>query len=103
MGTDRSNVPWEAIPGERGYFCVKDDQGPLVQGEALRGRAPEIHVMGDAPLVVDKLFGPLAFQCVRITADIESGDWIVERETTDDWEQVARFAGQTAEFFGEDD
>lgn len=38
MPSDRRSVPWEAVPGERGYFCVKDDAGPLVQGEAERGR-----------------------------------------------------------------
>lgn len=97
------SVPWEATPGERGYFCVSDKDGPLVQGEAQRGRPPEVHIMGDAPVVIDKMFGPLVFQSVRVTAEIESGDWVVEREARDGWEEVARFAGQTAEYFAEVD
>lgn len=99
----RSGPPWEATPGERGYFCVRDDDGPLVQGEAIRGRHPEIHIMANSPVVIDKMFGPLIFQSVRITADRKSGDWIVEREARDGWDEITRFAGQTAEYFEDDD
>jgi hypothetical protein len=89
---------------DRGYFCISDAEGPLVQGEATRDRR-EIHIMGDDPVVIDKMFGPLIFFPIRVTADIDSGEWVVERQSGKDneWHEEARIAGQRKEDFAEAD
>lgn len=102
--TERTTVPWESTPGNRGYFCVKDTEGtPLLQGEAEAGRR-EIHVTGDAPVVIDKMFGPLIFWPLRITASIETCEWVIERLYGEDneWHEVTRIPGQLEADFTED-
>lgn len=38
-----------------------------------------ILIGGNQEIVLDKEFGPLIFSDLRIKADLESGDWIIER------------------------
>lgn len=98
-----SSAAWEATAGERGYFCVKDAGGrPLVQGEAERDRR-EIHLKGDEPIVIDKMFGPLVFAPIRVTASIDTCEWIVERlyGENNEWREVMRVPGQIESDFTE--
>jgi hypothetical protein len=86
--------------GDRGYFCVSDADGPLIQGEVTRDRT-EIHTMGDRTITIDKMFGPLAFWPIRVTADIDACEWIIEREhgPQGEWREVCRIPGQLEEDF----
>jgi hypothetical protein len=98
----RSN---EAVAGDRGYFSVVDSERRLLlQGEVEIDRR-EIHVMGDDPIVIDKMFGPLAFWPVRITASIETCEWVIERMfgPEGEWREVARVPGQLEEDYLPDD
>jgi len=61
-------------------------------------------------ITVMKDYGPLIFTAVRVTADLESGDWIFERQVITDtdegdvssWEVMSRFNGQESIDFGDD-
>jgi len=65
--------------------------------------------VGYQTITIDKLFGPLVFCNLRIKADPQSGNWIIEREkiTLNDegsettWESVASFNGQESIEFDE--
>lgn len=61
--------------------------------------------MGDDPLKIDKMFGPLIFMPLRVTASIETCEWVIERLSgeDDEWHEVARIPGQLAKDFDEDD
>ena len=73
------------------------------------GKELTLNICGDHTVYLDKLYGPLIFCGVRITADIESGNWIIEREVIkqDDagndipnvWEKVCEFDGQESIHF----
>lgn len=93
--TPSRRMDWECTPGDRGYFCVKDDDGPLLQGEVTRDRK-EIHISADDPIEVTKMFGPLIFWSIRVTADLESCEWVIERNfgPEGEWREVHRIPGQ---------
>jgi hypothetical protein len=50
----------------------------------------------DQPVIIDKMFGPLIFAKLRVTAHFETCEWIVERQRIDscEWVEVARIPGQ---------
>ncbi len=56
---------------------------------------------GYAPIILSKLFGPLAFADLRIRAEASTCEWIIERENikTMQWEEVIRIPGQKEEEF----
>jgi hypothetical protein len=48
----------------------------------------------DEPVVLRKEYGPLVFYDVRITALLDSNEWLIEREDSNgDFREVARFDG----------
>tara|TARA_R110000744_G_scaffold64675_6_gene133086 strand:+ start:3866 stop:4093 length:228 start_codon:yes stop_codon:yes gene_type:complete len=60
--------------------------------------------------VIDKLFGPLIFCRLRVTAEAKNCEWVIERERTqqdeegndvDFWEEVVRIDGQESISFRE--
>ena len=59
-----------------------------------------IYVGYDA-VVIDKESGPLIFANLRIKADAESGDWIIEREWIEsgEWIEWCRIPGQVEQEF----
>lgn len=88
----------------QGYFCIRGpDQMPLLQGE-VRDDRREIHIGGDQAIVLEKMFGPLIFWSLRITADIKSGEWIIERQIGPEgtWCEWARVPGQLDTDFAPD-
>ena len=90
---------------ENGDFCITDAEGACLQGQIRRDFGlKEIHVAADETITVDKMFGPLVFFPIRVTADLDSGDWVIERQSGDDgsWSEAARIPGQTAEDYPED-
>lgn len=60
---------------------------------------------GYVPVVLSKMYGPLIFADIRIRADSETCEWIIERENikTMKWEEVIRIPGQKEEEFKDDD
>ena len=69
-----------------------------------------INVSGSNTVYIDKMFGPLIFCEVRITPDIKSGKWKIEREritATDEgdkisWEIICEFDCQESIDFDDD-
>lgn len=49
---------------------------------------------GYVPVVLSKMFGPLIFADLRIRADGDSCEWIIERQANAKWSEVARIPGQ---------
>lgn len=87
------------------YFCVKGEGGePVLQGEAEYGKAV-IHINGGDVVTIDKMFGPLIYFPIRVTADNENCEWIIERLFGNDvgWREVARIPGQLDSDFRDDD
>lgn len=99
MGSE-TKTSREVTHGSNGYFCISDNGRPMIQGE-VTDRRREIHVMAGQALTIDKMFGPLIFMPLRVTADAKSGDWIVERMSgpREEWREVARIPGQLPEDF----
>lgn len=66
-----------------------------------------VEVRGDQPVIINKLYGPLIFANLRITADTKTGNWIIEREWIKTGEYSSSFhviiPGQIAEEFTQDD
>lgn len=60
---------------------------------------------GYVPVVLAKMYGPLIFADIRIRADSETCEWIIERENikTMKWVEVIRIPGQIAAEFEDDD
>ena len=60
---------------------------------------------GYVPVVLSKMYGPLIFADIRIRADSETCEWIIERENikTMEWVEVIRIPGQVAVEFEDDD
>lgn len=53
---------------------------------------------------IDKLYGPLVFWPIRVWLDIDSCEWVIEREMgSGGWREVARIPGQMAEDYAEDE
>ena len=61
--------------------------------------------VGGQSVIVDKLFGPLVMQNVRVRVDVEEAEWVFERwqcnpvdadgnDTGGKWVEVARVNGQ---------
>jgi len=55
-------------------------------------------------IVLDKLFGALIFCALRIHADANTCEWVIEREVIDkegdvSWEEVSRIDGQDSIYF----
>jgi len=60
--------------------------------------------MGCETVTIEKLYGPLIFCDVRVTADFKTCKWIVERQWIHEdnsitWEKMCEFDGQESIFF----
>ena len=80
------------------WYDEKENEINLKNGEEL-----QINLSGDQTIQIEKLYGPLIFCGVRITPDLESCKWKIEREriTQDEdgndvpaWEIICEFGGQ---------
>ncbi len=72
--------------------------------EHLRNRKPKIVEVGsDDSVIIDKIFGPLVFSNLRITAHAESACWIIERQwiKSGEWLEWVRIPGQFEQEFTE--
>jgi hypothetical protein len=61
-----------------------------------------VEYAGECPVVLEKLYGPLVVDDVRITLDKDAGEWVVEckrsvgdeEESHYEWQQIIRFSCQ---------
>lgn len=73
-------------------------------GNMHTGHPDEAVEMGCETIKLDKLYGPLVFMSIRITASFENCEWIIERlYGENDWRVEARIPGQTDDDFPDDD
>lgn len=72
-----------------------------VEGRLVHSSSNEVRVGVGNPVIVNKEYGPLVFAQVRITAEYETCEWVVERQwvSNGEWIEVARFPGQIDEEF----
>ena len=56
---------------------------------------------GYVPMVLMKMFGPTIFADLRVRADIETCEWIIEREVKEGWKEWVRIPGQLDSDFDE--
>lgn len=100
MGTE-TKVGREVTHGSNGYFGLSENGHPLIQGEVDKdGKA--IWVGRDETVTIDKMFGPLVFMPIRVRADFESCEWVIERgDKGAEWREVARVPGQLEEDFAD--
>lgn len=68
----------------------------LLETETDGKRDDQFICCGYVPVVLSKMYGPLIFADIRIRADPETCQWIIERENinTMEWEEVIRIPGQ---------
>lgn len=61
--------------------------------------------MGGDTVVIDKMFGPLIFADLRVTADTARGCWVIERQwvATDEWVEWTTIPAQLDAEFREAD
>lgn len=87
--------------------CLYIDDGPYVRSERpsvnlLQTKTNEVDdeqlicMSCATPVVLSKLFGPLIFADIRIRADAETCQWVIERQNikTNEWTECARIEGQ---------
>jgi len=57
--------------------------------------------IGADQVVIDKLLGPTIFAMIRVTADLNRGGWVIERQRIDnnEWEEQMVVDAQRAEEF----
>lgn len=75
-----------------------------VDEKLVHASRPVVECGADQPITIDKMYGPLVFAEVRITAVSETCEWVVERQNIADpteWVEVARFPGQLSEEFSD--
>jgi hypothetical protein len=96
--------PRKLQTGLNGYYCISEDGHPLLQGE-INERETAIWIGIDKTITIDKMFGPLVFFPIRVRADFEKCEWVIEREFGEDdtWREVARIPGQMESDFAEAD
>ncbi len=60
--------------------------------------------VGYETVVIDKLFGPMIFANLKVRADAESGDWIIERQWIKNGNYIewCRIPGQFNDEFSEE-
>ena len=60
---------------------------------------------GYVPVVLSKMYGPLIFADIRIRADLQTCEWVIERQNikTMKWEEAIRIPGQIASEFDDDE
>lgn len=80
--------PWIDTGGRLEFNPANDDDG--------NARPCVVNVGCGQSVTVDKLYGPLIFCDVRVTALFATCEWLVERQhiETGQWTEVARIPGQ---------
>ena len=76
-----------------------------LQGTETAGKPDEqLICCGYVPVILSKMFGPIIFADIRIRADANTCEWIIERENikTMEFAEVARIPGQIEGEFNED-
>ena len=106
---DRVHYLRSVAGGDRDRVCDREKcENPSMnvevggpQGKLIEAMDGEIHCMSDEPIVIEKMYGPLVFAGLRITADSESCEWVIDRATGPDGEyrEWARVPGQLDENF----
>jgi hypothetical protein len=78
-----------------------DKDGPHISA----GGPLVVEVGCSQPITIDKLFGPLIFCDIRVTAEFATNEWVIERKRMDsgEWSVVARVPGQLEDEFKDDD
>ncbi len=88
-----------ATPNERGDMRPEIALNPT----ETNGKQDDQKILcGYVPVVLMKLFGPLIFCDLRIRANAEACEWIIERQSNCKWVEVARIPGQLDEDFTEE-
>lgn len=87
MNTEHVTITASNEPGKRPEITL----APTI----INGVQEDQFIMtGYVPIVLSKMFGPLIFADLRIRADGDSCEWIIEREANAKWSEVARIPGQ---------
>jgi hypothetical protein len=83
-----------------GWFAADEPiMNVYVDDKLVAASKATIEIGSGQPVEIDKMYGPLIFANLRITADADSGDWIIERMCGDEWNEYARIPGQLEEDF----
>lgn len=56
----------------------------------------EVQITGDGKVTIDKLYGPAIFWDVRVSCDLTSCEWVIERSMgpLGEWKEWTRIPGQ---------
>lgn len=62
-----------------------------------------VETAADEPITIEKLYGPLIFADLRVTAHSLTCEWVIERQriNTGSWSEGARLPGQLDDEFDE--
>lgn len=74
-----------------------------IDGRIVEPTENRVDVCGDEEVQIDKLYGPLAFMPIKVTARISDCVWVIERFFGEDetWREVATIEGQFESDFKE--
>jgi hypothetical protein len=63
----------------------------------------EVQVGTDGKVAIDKLYGPLIFWGIRVSCDVQTCEWVIEREMgpQGEWKEWTRIPGQLDEDFSQ--
>jgi hypothetical protein len=79
-----------------GQIYVSEGREQMLHAKVRGPMDVEVHVGRDGRVTVEKMYGPLAFMDIRISLDVDSVEWVVERLSGADseWHEWARIPGQ---------
>lgn len=91
MGEEGSGPKVMAIEGFSGRWGYEIDIPSTLEGDQ---NLTKVSVPAGVPVIIDKKYGPLATNAVRIRLNTESAEWVVDCEEGQEWVEKARWGCQ---------
>lgn len=84
-----------------GQIYVSEDGAQMLHAKILNQHEADIQIGSTGKLTINKLYGPLIFWDIRVSCDIDSCEWVIERSMGPDgaWKEWCRVPGQLDEDF----
>jgi|tagenome__1003787_1003787.scaffolds.fasta_scaffold19760797_2 hypothetical protein len=79
-----------------GQIYLSERGTPVLQAEIRSPKDVEIQIGASDKVEIDKVYGPMVFWNLRVSCDLESGEWIIERQMgpLGEWREWTRIPGQ---------
>jgi hypothetical protein len=88
---------------EDGQIYVTENGVQMLHAEISGEHEAEIQIPSTGKITIDKLYGPTIFWDIRISCDINTVEWVIERSMgpRGTWKEWCRIPGQLDEDFSD--